>query len=142
MKGDILIKAGSYSRKTILLLEGELSVVGVPNSRVGTMRPGLFYSGLMLNQEGRFKQLHPAYLVATMACTVAMVTAEDMDLLVHAYPAMTNRLHLAHEIVESRCNDTLEDYIHSQEFPKPPQDVLEEVSIFCFSCYRIRKKKL
>ncbi|MDR3547168.1 MAG: cyclic nucleotide-binding domain-containing protein [Candidatus Pacebacteria bacterium] len=124
MKGDILIKAGSNCTKSILLLEGELALIGVPNSRVGMIEPGLFYSGTLADSP---RQLRPAHLVATVASTIAIMRDQDLVLLMNAFPIMKNRLLLSNQILHSRCHDTLEEYIHTCENPKPPYDVLEEV---------------
>ena len=124
MKGDIIIKAGSNCTKTVLLLEGELALIGVPNSRVGMLKPGLFF-GNTLDENAR--QPRPAHLVATIASTIAIMREKDLMLLTNAFPTMKARLHLANQIIYSRCQDALEDYIHTIEVQKPPADVLEDV---------------
>lgn len=108
MKGDIILKAGSCSKKTYFLLDGELALVCVPNKKIGLIKPGLFFSRI----QGTTTR-SPVYLVSTQLSTLCVIDEASMTSLVNLYPNLKINFQYINKIIDCYCQEKLAEYISS-----------------------------
>ena len=122
MKGDIILKAGSCSKKTYILLDGELALVCVPNKKIGLIKPGLFFSRIQGETERS-----PVYVVSTQLSTLCVIDEENMVSLVKLYPTLKSNFKFINKIIDCYCQEKLSEYIKSINTRYNPDKLLENV---------------
>ena len=114
LAGDIAIKVGSFSRKLILVLEGEFKVINYTGKVVGIAHAGFFYNTCF--QDTKVKR-SAAYFIASQISIVAILSASKLDKLLNAFPDMTVMLRKNNEIVFEKIFQSLdEEYENIEEW--------------------------
>lgn len=93
MQDDFIVEAGTYSKNTYILLDGECVVYGMNDDVVGYMRPGAHYSNNL--PEGSIEILdykRPINIITKTICKIGILKVEKLNILYDVYPEFKKKL--------------------------------------------------
>jgi len=87
-------------------------LIGLNNRKLGVLRAGAFYSD-ELEEKPLVRRL--VHLVARRISIVGVITSENLDLIMKAYPSLTRKLYFANEYIYEKSYVAFEEYLQAQD---------------------------